>query len=218
MNLHDSGYDSCRSSISKSTLANLRDQVFAYGEAGTRCLLDVPLVQRTAVEIRESLVAAAHLPTSAIAIQAIAFDKTPDANWKVTWHQDLMFPFARPATQIGFDLRCMKAGVDYARPPRDVLEELLAVRLHVDDCNESNGPLRVSPGSHRDGILKSTEIQEHVARHGEAICTAKAGEVFLMRPLLLHASSPSTKPRHRRVLHLVFHTGRPISERWHRAV
>lgn len=218
MNLHDSGYACRPTSISKSTLSDLRDQVFASGEAGTRCLLDVPLVQRTAAEIRESMVAVAHLPASAKAIQAIAFDKTPDTNWKVTWHQDLMFPLAQPATQIGFDLRCIKAGVDYARPPRDVLEALLAVRLHVDDCDESNGPLRVSPGSHRVGVLKSSEIQEHVARCGEVICTAKAGEALLMRPLLLHASSPSMKPSHRRVLHLVFYTGEPISERWHRAV
>jgi hypothetical protein len=41
---------------------------------------------------------------------------------------------------------------------------------------------------------------------------------LLMKPLLLHASSPATAPKHRRVLHLVFHSGEATAEPWHRAV
>ena len=218
MRLNDKGYDLLRTSITRSMLSDLRAGVFVAGRAGARCLLDALKVRCVAAEIRASLVGETLLPANAIAIQAIAFDKTPGANWKVAWHQDVMFPFAQPVTQDGFDLRCKKAGVDYARPPREVLEEMLAVRLHIDDCDESNGPLRVSPGSHRHGILKTTEIQERLARHGEAICVAKAGDALLMKPLLLHASSPAMAAKHRRVLHIVFHSGGPTPERWHRTV
>ena len=35
-----------------------------------------------------------------------------------------------------------------AKPPLPVLESMLAVRLHLDSCTESNGPLRISPGTH----------------------------------------------------------------------
>ena len=196
----------------------LRSTIFKTGQAGARCLLDEPAVHDAAIALRMQLAAAGLLRPDAIAIQAIAFDKSPEANWKVSWHQDLMFPFAGRPSKVGFDLPATKEGVDYARPPKEVLEDLLAVRLHLDDCDETNGPLRVAPGSHRHGILRSVEIPDFVARHGEVRCLANAGEALLMKPLLLHASSPAMAPRHRRVLHLVYHSGQPIAETWHRGV
>lgn len=129
-----------------------------------------------------------------------------------------MFPFARAVCSEGFALPSQKDGVDYARPPRSVLDSLLAVRLHLDDCEEDNGPLRVSPGTHVHGIIPSAEIAATVARYGEKTCIAKAGDALLMKPLLLHASSPAAVPKHRRVLHLVYHAGEVSPEPWHRAV
>lgn len=129
-----------------------------------------------------------------------------------------MFPFAWRVQAQGIDLAARKDGIDYARPPLPVLEALLAVRIHLDDCDESNGPLRVSLGTHQRGIIRSSDIQAAVAERGEKLCLAKSGEALLMKPLLLHASSPATVPRHRRVLHLVYHSGEPIAEPWHRAV
>jgi len=196
----------------------LHSTVFKAGQAGARCLLDNPNVRDIAVKLREQLSAAGLMQVRAVAVQAIAFDKNPDANWKVSWHQDLMFPFASRPTERGFDLPSIKEGIDYARPPMDVLEELLAVRLHLDDCDETNGPLRIAPETHRHGILRSVEIPDYVARHGETKCLVNAGEALLMRPLLLHASSPAINPKHRRVLHLVYHSGKAISEKWYRSV
>ena len=204
--------------LTAECLATLAQNAFVADAAGTRCLLDLPEVRAASERLREKLVADGLLPSAAVAIQAIAFDKNPAANWKVTWHQDLMFPFARPVQAPGYELPSRKAGVDYARPPRDVLEALLAVRLHLDDCDENNGPLRVAPGSHRAGILRGDEIAGRVAANGEVAALARAGEVLLMKPLLLHASSPAKEPRHRRVLHVVFHDGTPVAEPWHRQV
>lgn len=158
------------------------------------------------------------LPAGAVAIQAIAFDKTPTANWKVTWHQDVMFPFAQRASLPGYDIACVKDGVDYARPPTSALSSLLAVRLHLDDCDERNGPLRVAPGTHQLGVLRSTDIAVAFTRHGEVACLAREGEALLMSPLLLHASSTAIEPRHRRVLHLVYHMGATMDVPWFRRV
>jgi ectoine hydroxylase-related dioxygenase (phytanoyl-CoA dioxygenase family) len=94
----------------------------------------------------------------------------------------------------------------------------LAVRIHLDDCDETNGPLRVSPGTHQHGVIRSGTIAEIVAQHGETACLAKAGDALLIKPLLLHASSPAAVPKHRRVLHIVYHSGERIAEPWHRAV
>jgi ectoine hydroxylase-related dioxygenase (phytanoyl-CoA dioxygenase family) len=192
--------------------------LFADCVAGTRCLLDDPAAVAVARELRSQLIETGVLSADTVAIQAIAFDKTPEANWKVTWHQDVMFPFAQPVTTPGYDLATKKEGVDYARPPRAVLEQMLAVRLHLDDCDETNGPLRVSPGTHREGIIKSTEITKKAGEHGQVMCVAQAGDALLMRPLLLHASSVAVTPKHRRVLHFVFYSGTQMAEHWHRAI
>ncbi len=178
--LHTKGWALARSGISPGELQALATHVFAKDAAGTRCLLDLPLVRGAAERMKAELVAAGVLSRGAVAIQAIAFDKNAATNWKVTWHQDVMFPFARPVVAPGYDLASRKDGVDYARAPREVLESLLAARLHVDDCDEMNGPLRVAPGSHRDGVFKSGEIAERVAASGEVTCLAKAAEVLLM--------------------------------------
>jgi ectoine hydroxylase-related dioxygenase (phytanoyl-CoA dioxygenase family) len=218
MDLARDGHGLFPSGLGEDLLESLRSEAFTGDSAGTRCLLDLPSVLTAALAIKQQLIATSVLPASAVAIQAIAFDKTPGTNWKVPWHQDLMFPFAEKVTSPGYELPSCKSGVHYARPPLDVLEELLAVRLHLDDCGVNNGPLRVSPGTHRLGLIPSSQAAPQAASHGEVPCLALTGEVLLMRPLLLHASSQAASPAHRRVLHLVYHSGRTLLEAWHRGV
>jgi Phytanoyl-CoA dioxygenase (PhyH) len=148
ISIANQGWLNAPSCLEQADLDRLRDEIFVTGRAGSRCLLDHPLVHQTAILLREHLVTLGLLDRSSPAIQAIAFDKTPETNWKVTWHQDLMFPFARLVSHPGYDLSCVKDGVHYARPPVSVLENLTAVRLSLDACDLENGPLRVSPGTH----------------------------------------------------------------------
>jgi len=206
------------SDVSNQDKEELRGQIFRSGQVGTRCLLDEPVVGRVALHLKHRLVVAGVLLDCAVAVQAIAFDKTPEVNWKVTWHQDLMFPFGGPVTSPGYSLPSIKGGIHFARPPRAVLEELLAVRLHLDDSTLTNGPLRVALGSHNRGLIPHMEIAAAVSHFGETICEAPEGTAWLMRPLLLHASSPASNPSHRRVLHLVYHSGFSAREPWHRAL
>jgi hypothetical protein len=216
--LASSGWTIINTATTPAAIEDLRATAFSADAPGQRCLLDQPAVRATTLSLRRELVDAGFLPSSAVALQAIAFDKNPAANWKVTWHQDVMFPFAGPVSDPGYNLPSVKNDIAYARPPRQVLEAMLAVRLHLDDCDAENGPLRVASGSHLSGILRSDEISRVVARHDEALCLARVGEALLMRPLLLHSSSTAIKPRHRRVLHIVYHTGDPVTEPWHRSL
>jgi ectoine hydroxylase-related dioxygenase (phytanoyl-CoA dioxygenase family) len=80
---------------------------------------------------------------------------------------------------------------------------MLAIRIHLDDCNADNGPLRVVPGSHKHGFLSDRPIQDW-PKSGAVTCVASRGDAILMRPLLLHGSSPATVPGSRRVIHLEF--------------
>jgi len=144
------------------------------------------------------------LGPGAFAVRGILFDKTPDANWKVAWHQDLTIAVRERVDVPGFGPWSEKAGVVHVQPPAAVLERMVTVRLHLDPCGPENGPVQVIAGSHRAGRLSADEIQRWRAeRAPEAACIGIGG-ALLMRPLLLHASSPSTLPAHRRVIHLEF--------------
>jgi ectoine hydroxylase-related dioxygenase (phytanoyl-CoA dioxygenase family) len=143
------------------------------------------------------------------------FDKTPDANWKVPWHQDLSIAVQQKIPIDGFGPWSVKAGVVHVQPPAAILETMLAVRIHLDDCNEENGPVRVIPGSHQHGRLTAEQIRTIPSTVPSISCPVGRGGVLLMRPLLLHASSASQSPHHRRVIHIDFASGElPSGLKW----
>ncbi|MBV9864411.1 MAG: phytanoyl-CoA dioxygenase family protein [Abitibacteriaceae bacterium] len=138
------------------------------------------------------------------AVRGILFDKIPQANWKVTWHQDLSIAVRERKEAEGFGPWPQKAGVLHVQPPVAILEGMLTLRLHLDDCTPENGPLQVIPGSHHYGRLDAQAIQCCRKNHPAVICPVPRGGALLMKPLLLHASSASQTPHHRRVIHLEF--------------
>jgi len=137
-------------------------------------------------------------------VRGILFDKVPDANWKVPWHQDVTIAVQNRIEAAGFGPWSMKADVLHVQPPAAVLEEMLSLRIHLDPCGEENGALRVIPGSHRWGRIAEEPIPSIREASPDHVCVLGTGDVLLMRPLLLHASSASRVPDHRRVVHLDF--------------
>lgn len=137
-------------------------------------------------------------------VRSILFDKSPGANWNLGWHQDLTISVQERREVPGYGPWTVKAGVVSVQPPVPVLEAMLTLRLHLDPCHHDNGPLRVVRGSHRHGRLDAEAIDRLVDAHDPVVCTADAGTALLMSPLLLHASSPSQIPTHRRIVHLDF--------------
>lgn len=132
------------------------------------------------------------------------FNKTPDANWLIRWHQDLAITVAERCEAPGFSSWSIKEGVHHVRPPARVLEGVLAIRLHLDDTPASNGALRVLPGSHRLGRLTRDAVHQLREESQEVICEVPQGGAMLMSPLLLHASSKAAAPKNRRVLHFEY--------------
>lgn len=153
----------------------------------------------------------------AFPISATFFNKNPDANWTVPGHQDLVMPVAERQTAEGFTGWSEKSGVTYVEFPEAALVDLVALRLHLDDCSVENGALAVVPGSHLRGKLRDAEIAA-ITRESYQLCPAKVGDVLAMKPLLVHRSSPATTPSHRRVLHVVYAVADPgQGVRWKRA-
>src|SRR5688572_16163482 len=135
-------------------------------------------------------------------VRSILFDKNADRNWGVPWHQDLTICVRERKETAGFVGWSVKDGVTHVQAPREVLEGMLTVRVHLDDCGMENGPLRVLAGSHRFGWLEAAEIERLKREGAEVACVVGRGGVVLMRPLILHASSKARAPGHRRVVHL----------------
>lgn len=138
----------------------------------------------------------------AFPVRGMLFDKTSAANWLVPWHQDLTICVASRLDIPGYGPWTRKAGVWHVQPPISILENMLSVRIHLDDCGESNGALRVLPGTHRLGRLTAEQISEQQRSATSVSCAVQRGGVVLMRPLLLHASSAASQASHRRVIHI----------------
>jgi len=174
--------------------------------AGDRGLHEDPVVR----ELATSGVAARlarHVLEDAKVVRILYFDKNPEANWKVPYHQDVTIAVRERHEVEGFSGWSTKENMPHVRASGDVLAQMVAVRIHLDDCGPDNGPLRAIPGSHRDGKLLKAVVQELVSQRPEAEYTSPLGGAILMRALTLHASSQATSPRHRRVVHIEYATG-----------
>lgn len=144
----------------------------------------------------------AHLPAPARLVRAIYFNKTPLNNWLVSWHQDRTVAVTRRFEADGWGPWSQKEGIWHVQPPLHVLEQMVTLRLHLDDAGRNNGCLKLVPGSHRLGLLRSDECA--AAAEDAVYCEARRGDVLLMRPHLLHASDKASAPDNRRILHFEY--------------
>jgi len=172
--------------------------------AGSRRLLDQAWCAHLAGALRGDARIRSLLPRDAVAVQCTLFNKSPTKNWLVALHQDLSIPVSNRVDGPECSGWSEKEGQMYVQPPASVLERLVAVRVHIDDCAAESGALRVVPHSHMDGRLEPSQAEALRQQHGETVVPVAQGGVLVMRPLLLHASSKATSATPRRVLHFVF--------------
>jgi len=137
-------------------------------------------------------------------VRALFFDKTPERNWFVAWHQDRTVTLNRRLEMAGWRSWTKKEGVHHVQPPPAVLDQMVTIRIHVDDADEAGGCLLVIPRSHEFGILPQDEIVRAVATSTPQACVVAAGDAVIMRPLILHSSPKSRRQAHRRVVHLEY--------------
>ena len=178
----------------------------AARRAGARHLMREPAVARIANDERLLRIARRELESDPVPFRATLFAKTGKANWLVVWHQDTALPLEAKVDSPDWGPWSTKEGILYAHAPAWALCRVVALRVHLDDSSWDNGPLRVIPGSHTDGVL-SDEAVFALARRcggGGRDCVVARGGVLAMRPLLIHCSSRSTSTAPRRVLHLEY--------------
>ena len=187
-----------------SLLCALDDLVHRRGRAGIRHILNHPRVRAIAYDARMLGIARTVLGKTVLPFRATLFDKSPGSNWLIAWHQDTALPLTEKRETSGWGPWSVKDGINYAHAPAKALEQVLALRLHLDDSTNENGPLRVLPGTHDLGVLSDDEVEQRANQERPVDCLTAEGGVLAMRPLLIHASSKSTSPLPRRVLHIEY--------------
>ena len=176
-------------------------EAFDLEGAGSRGILDQSWCIRLAWLVRAHPRIRSLVPTDAVAVQCTLFDKSPEKNWLVALHQDLSIPVKSRVDSTECSGWSEKERQLYVQPPVAVLEQLVAVRIHIDDCPEESGAL---PRSHWEGRLSRERAEALRLELGETVVPVGRGGVLVMRPLILHASSKGTSVTSRRVLHFVY--------------
>lgn len=197
------GYGRVPNLITEGEVQSLMTQLPTIdGQAGTRSLLDHGWCRALALDPRLLGLATQLLGAEPRPVRAILFDKVPGRNWNLGWHQDTKIAVREARPELaGFSGWSEKEGVVHVLPPVEILESCVALRLHLDPCPASNGPLQVIPNSHRLGLR--TEVSDEEISRAETLI-AEAGDVVWMRPLVFHGSPRSEVADHRRVVHIEY--------------
>ena len=199
----------CSAVVDLSAVPVLRDlPVFQSGNRpGARAFNVPPEVERL-VEAGGFLTDVANelMGAQARPVRVLYFDKTPEVNWAVPWHQDRTIAVADRIDVAGFAPWSLKAGVHHVEPPEAILASIVSLRLHLDNCGPDNGPLMALRGSFRLGRVAAGQIKRHVENGPIQVCCAGAGDLVAMRGLTIHASERASRPGHRRVIHIDFST------------
>lgn len=179
---------------------SLNNQVYAI----RKLLLEIPELAEFLFNSNLKMILS-KVGTNLYLSKALFFDKPPASNWYVTWHQDATINVKKKVDIKGFYGWTKKNNVISVCPPDEILKKTLTVRIHLDDTNDSNGGLKVIPGSHNKR-LNDEEITLITQNSIPLSCEVQAGGIHLMKPLLLHASSKVMNQKHRRVIHLEFNS------------
>ena len=200
----DDGFSVVTALLPDTELARIDSALAGRSRVGARDLLAEPWCIELALRLQADARLGDALPRAHVPVQCTSFEKSVERNWLVPVHQDVAIPVAERVAHPALSGWSNKGGTWFVQPPVDVLEQLVAVRLHIDDCGAGDGPLHVVPGSHRHGRLADASAMALRDARGTVACPVPRGGAMVLRPLLLHASSKATGSSRRRVLHFLF--------------
>ncbi len=202
--LAQDGFEIHRGILSDSLVAELRDEADAVASsAGSVCVRHLRSRSKMFNALGVSDWIFSLIPKGLRPVRSILFDKTADENWPVAWHQDLTITVSEEHEIAGYGPWSHKDGAPHVQPPTSLLQNMVTIRLHLDDTPESNGALRVIPGSHKRGRICPDDIAALSKEHS-VVCECMSGDAVLMSPLLLHSSLRSAAPARRRVIHFEY--------------
>jgi ectoine hydroxylase-related dioxygenase (phytanoyl-CoA dioxygenase family) len=163
-------------------------------------LREVPSVSKLILTEKLQAVIRELMDGHAFVVKSIYFDKPESSNWVVAWHQDLTISVDQKTEMEGFGPWTRKQNQFAVQPPVHFLENILTIRIHLDDTDEHNGALKVIPGSHLEKVCRPETLEQKEEKG--VSCPVKRGGIMLMKPLTFHSSGRTTNGKQRRVIHL----------------
>ncbi|PYY05349.1 MAG: phytanoyl-CoA dioxygenase [Acidobacteria bacterium] len=187
--------------LDQERIQELRN-VFPKDAHGIRNLLDLQMIRELACSESVKGLAQSVLGNDCFAVRGIFFDKPSNANWKLCFHQDVTIEVQFRKDAPGFCNWRVKDQIQCVQPPTEILKRIVSVRLHLDDSRSDNGPLRIFRGSHKNGRLTQSQIDQIIESETPVECRVPVGGALMMKPFVVHGSSSALNPTHRRVIHL----------------
>jgi ectoine hydroxylase-related dioxygenase (phytanoyl-CoA dioxygenase family) len=80
---------------------------------------------------------------------------------------------------------------------------VLILRLSLDDTTFFDGALKLCPSSHKHGVLTEREVRGHSIRPFSSP-EMKAGDLLVLHPLTIHATAASTNNNPTRVIQITY--------------
>jgi hypothetical protein len=191
-----------RNALDDATLSALDTLTDHQGRPGAR--IDWTEPQACAAFSPITKLIAKHALPRAQLTRVVGFSKDSTANWAVPWHQDRIIAVAARHDVPQFHNWSCKGDVHHCEPPLAILQAMRFVRVHLDDCDASNGAMEIARGSEAAGLVSTDDAATVAANYPHEVTVAKRGDILVLPMLVLHRSIPSQSTLPRRTLRLDF--------------
>jgi len=208
-NFESCGFDIVKSFLSDKQVSLLRDVIKNQKlEPGTGGIREIDTLISEIGDFAKSKQmisqVSRYLSKTPELVRAIYFDKNSENNWLVSWHQDKTVTLSDKVEMSGWGPWSIKKGIHHVQPPLEIMEDMVTIRIHIDDAKKENGCLKVLPGSHKHGLIKTSDILKYVENVKPVYCDVLAGDAVVMRPHILHSSEKAKVIESRRILHFEY--------------
>ena len=201
--LEQDGFVWFRRALSEGQIGDLESELGFGHRPGYRPAATSSLLSKLGPDSPVGRLASSLLP-NANPVRLVAFNKSPEANWSVPWHQDRVVAVRKRARVDGYSGWSRRDAVWHVEPPLPLLEGMIFARVHFDRSDERNGAMELAAGSHKEGRVSQDTASETAKRHRSVLCEAERGDIVFIKALTLHRSVSSESNANRRVLRIDF--------------
>ena len=131
-----------RKSISENNLATLDKVAKLHNTAGQRIKSNEQLMLQALSPESSIMRAIGTIDSKAKPVRIVAFNKSKENNWGVPWHQDRVIAVSEKHEVDGFKNWTKKSNSWHCEPPKKILDQMLFVRIHLDDTDDLNGAMK----------------------------------------------------------------------------
>lgn len=197
--LEESGIVWFRRALDKAQLASIERHLAFGARPGFRPQVTPELIALLGKDSALGALSEQVLP-HAKPVRVVAFNKTPQSNWAVPWHQDRVIAVREKHEVAGFENWSHRDGYWHVEPPASLLDAMIFARVCFDRSSAENGAMQLAVATHAQGRVADSRVGR-VSDAGEIHhCEAEPGDVLFVKALTLHRSASATTATQRRAL------------------